>query len=92
MWVRSLGREDLLEEEMATHSVLLPGESHGQRGLAGDRRWGHRESGTRLNRLGACTASWLSLNLKAGAPSPAPVSPAPKPTLPSSREPLKGSS
>ena len=26
MQIRSLGREDLLEEGMATHSVLLPGE------------------------------------------------------------------
>ena len=31
--VRSLGQEDLLEEEMATHSVFLPGKSHGQRRL-----------------------------------------------------------
>ena len=35
-WVQSLGREDPLEEGMATHSkqVFLPGESHGQRILA----------------------------------------------------------
>ena len=33
--VRSLGWEDLLEKEMETHSVSLPGESHGQRRLAG---------------------------------------------------------
>ena len=33
--VWSLGREDSLEEQMATHSVFLPGESHGQRSLAG---------------------------------------------------------
>jgi len=25
MWVQSLGQEDLLEEEMATHSAFLPG-------------------------------------------------------------------
>ena len=30
MQVRSLGREDALEEGMATHPVLLPGESHGR--------------------------------------------------------------
>ena len=31
------------EEEMATHSVIfLPGESHGQRSLAGYRPWGHK--------------------------------------------------
>ena len=33
-WVRSLGWEDPLEKGMAT-PVLLPGESHGQRSLAG---------------------------------------------------------
>ena len=33
--VRFLGQEDALEEGMATHSVFLPGESHGQRSLAG---------------------------------------------------------
>ena len=38
-WVRSLGQEDPLEEEMATHSVSLPGEFHGQRRLAGYSSW-----------------------------------------------------
>ena len=28
-WVRSMGQDDLLEEEMAKHSSILPGESHG---------------------------------------------------------------
>ena len=28
MWVQSLGQEDLLKEEMATHSVFLPENSH----------------------------------------------------------------
>jgi len=32
-WVQSLGQEDPLEEEMASHSVFLPGEFHGQRSL-----------------------------------------------------------
>ena len=35
MRVQSLGREDPLEEGMATHSSILPGESHGQRSLVG---------------------------------------------------------
>ena len=35
MWVPSLGREDPLEEGMATHSSILPGESLGQRSLVG---------------------------------------------------------
>ena len=34
-WVRSLGQEDSLDKEMATHSVFLPGKSHGQRSLVG---------------------------------------------------------
>ena len=42
-WVRSLGWEDPLEEGMAT-SAFLPGESHGQRSLAGYGLWGHKES------------------------------------------------
>ena len=33
--VLSLGREDPLEEEMATTPVFLPGKSHGQRSLVG---------------------------------------------------------
>ena len=34
-WVQSLGQEDPLEEDMATHSSFLPGKFHGQRSLAG---------------------------------------------------------
>ena len=34
-WVRSLGWEDPLEEGMAAAPAFLPGESHGQRSLAG---------------------------------------------------------
>ena len=33
-WVWSLGEEDPLEKEMATHSSELPGKSHGQQSLA----------------------------------------------------------
>ena len=33
--VQSLGWEDPLEKEMATHSSFLPGKSHEQRSLAG---------------------------------------------------------
>ena len=42
--VPSLRREDSLEKEMATHSNILPGESHGQRGLVGCSPWGRKES------------------------------------------------
>ena len=38
MQVRSLGREDPQEEEMATHSIFLPGKSHGQ-SLVGYSLW-----------------------------------------------------
>jgi len=50
MWVQTLGQEDPLEEGMKTHfkptSVFLPGESHGQRSLAGYRPLGHKDSDT----------------------------------------------
>ena len=45
-WVQSLGWEDPLEKEMATHSVLLPGKSHGQRRLVGYSPWGCKELDT----------------------------------------------
>ena len=38
-WVWSLGWEDPLEKETATHSRFLPGKSHGQRSLAGYSSW-----------------------------------------------------
>ena len=34
----------LWEKEMATHSSILPGESHGQRSLVGYGLWGCKES------------------------------------------------
>ena len=44
-WVPSLDWEDSLEKGMATHSsILLPGEFHGQRSLAGYSPWGRKES------------------------------------------------
>ena len=47
----SLGWEDPLEEEMATHSSILAGKSHGQRSLVGYSPCGHKESDSteRLN-------------------------------------------
>ena len=44
--VKSLGQKDPPEEEMATHSVSLPGEPHGQRSLVRYGLWGRRESDT----------------------------------------------
>ena len=45
-WVPSLGWEDSLEKEMATHSVLLPRKSHGRRSLVQATVHGVAESGT----------------------------------------------
>ena len=45
-WVPSLDQEDPLEKGMANTPVFLPGESHGQRSLAGYSPWGCRESDT----------------------------------------------
>ena len=44
MWVRSLGREDALEEGMATHSGLLAWRSPWIEELVGHSPWGHKES------------------------------------------------
>ena len=43
-WVQSLGWEDPLEKERLFTPVLLPGEFHGQRSLAGYSLWGCKES------------------------------------------------
>ena len=42
----TLGQEDPLEKEMATHSSILAGEFHGQGSLVGYGPWGHKESDT----------------------------------------------
>ena len=41
--VQSLDQEDPLEKGMATHSVFLPGEFHGQRSLVGYSPWDRKE-------------------------------------------------
>ena len=43
--VQSLGWEDPLEKEMATHSIFLPGISCGQKSLVGYSPWGHKGVG-----------------------------------------------
>ena len=72
-WVQSLGWEDPLEKGMATQSRIFPGESHGQRSLAGYSPRGWEESDT-TERLSThthvvdlqrcvsfcCTAKWIS--------------------------------
>ena len=42
--VQSLGWEDPLEKEMATHSSILASRVHGQRSLVGYSPWGHKKS------------------------------------------------
>ena len=41
--IRSLGQEDPLEEDVATHSSVLAGESQGQRNLVGHGPQSHKE-------------------------------------------------
>jgi len=38
-WVLSLGQEDPLEKEMATHFCILAWENHGHRSLVGYNSW-----------------------------------------------------
>ena len=45
-WVQSLGWEDPLEKEMATHSSILAWRIHGRRSLVGPSRWDHKEPDT----------------------------------------------
>ena len=55
-----LSREDPLEEGMATHSIILAGESHGQRSLVGYSPWGRKELDTTETTDHTCTMlhSW----------------------------------
>ena len=41
-WVQFLGQEDMLEKEMATIPVFLPGEFHGQKSPVGYSPWGQK--------------------------------------------------
>ena len=43
-WAQSLGSEDCLRRDWLPILVFLPGESHGQRGLAGYSPWGCKKS------------------------------------------------
>ena len=45
-WVRSLGQEDFLEKEMATHSSTLAWKIPRMRSLVGYSPWGRKESDT----------------------------------------------
>ena len=48
-WVQSLGQEDPLQKEMATHSSILAWKSHGQKKLAGSSPRGCKELDTTKN-------------------------------------------
>ena len=45
-WVQSLSQKDALEKGMATSTVFLPGEFHGQRTLVGYSPWSLKGSDT----------------------------------------------
>ena len=45
-WIQPLSHEGSLEEEMATHPIILAWEIHGGRSLAGYSPWGHNELDT----------------------------------------------
>ena len=47
--VRSLGREDPMEKELATHSVFLPGKNPMDRGAWGLQSMGSQTVGTQLS-------------------------------------------
>ena len=44
-WVPSLSQEESLEEEIATHSNILAGKSHGHSILGSDGPWDHKRVG-----------------------------------------------
>ena len=60
---RSLGQEDTLEKEMATHSNILALEIHGQRSLVGYSPRGGKESET-TKQLTHSTLSYLQYDLE----------------------------
>ena len=63
-WVQFPGREDPLEEEVATHSRILARESHGQRALVGHSPRGHRELGRTQHQRNSSLHMCLKQNFK----------------------------
>ena len=73
MWVWSLGQEDPLEQGMATHSSILPGEFHGQRSLVGYSPWGLEEldmTGAIITHLAAAASPGNIVKGKSMGPTP----------------------
>ena len=60
--VQYLSWEDALEKEMATHSSILAGKSHGQRSLAGFSLWSHNEFSSvhSLSRIRLSATPWTA--------------------------------
>ena len=56
------GWEDRVEEEMAAHSVFLPGKSHGQKSLVDYSSWGCKE----LNTTGPTASTESKHKVKVG--------------------------
>ena len=54
---------------MSTHSVFLPGESHGQRSLVGYSSWGHKDLNTIEQHF---TLQWFVEHIMLGLPSVSP--------------------
>ena len=77
MRVRSLGQEDPLGEGMAATPAFLPGESHGQRSLAGYSPQGAESDTTaRLSTYGAAVSSGgAAFRTGPGAPHASKVAP-----------------
>ena len=59
-WVQSLGREDLLKKEMATHSSILASAIHGQRSLGGLQFMGFQ----RVIHNWSCVHAWRYIALQ----------------------------
>ena len=62
MQVRSLSREDPLEEEMATHSSIPSGKIHAQRSLVGYSPWDHKESDMTMYTESSCVCTQDTLD------------------------------
>ena len=72
LWVRSLGEEDPWRRKWQPTPGFLPGESHGQRSLAGYSPWGRRESEMTEN---ARTAFLKNLPATLRTPAPKTLTP-----------------
>ena len=67
MRVQSLGQDDPLEDEMQPTPVFLPGESHGQKSLAGYSPWGFKQ-----NKLTFLSTGWNGDSGLSGARAASP--------------------